>query len=207
MAQILVTQNELLRQLIHGQQQGGRHHHQPQSSDYQDFLGTQPPLFTPSNNPLDADAWIRTIESKFSLLTAPCSEANKARFAAQQLRGAARLWWDNHATQYPANHQFTWKEFKDAFRAHHIPTGLLDRKLTEFLALTQGNRTILQYAQQFNQLCQYADHYVDTDAKKMDRFRRGLSAKLKDRLNPIKTASYTELVNLAITQEDCILAR
>jgi hypothetical protein len=48
---------------------------------------------------------------------------------------------------------------------------------------------------------------VDTDEKKMDRFRRGLSAKLRDRLNPIKTASYNELVNLAITQEDCILAR
>jgi hypothetical protein len=30
MAQILVTQNELLRQLIHGQQQGERHNHQPQ---------------------------------------------------------------------------------------------------------------------------------------------------------------------------------
>jgi hypothetical protein len=47
---------------------------------------------------------------------------------------------------------------------------------------------------------------VDTDAKKMERFHRGLNAKLKDRLNPIKIASYSELVNLAITQDDCILA-
>jgi hypothetical protein len=156
---------------------------------------------------MDADAWIRTIESKFSLLTAPCSEANKARFAAQQLRGAARLWWDNHAAQYPANHQITWAQFKEAFTAHHIPAGLLDRKLTEFLALTQGSRPVLQYAQQFNKLCQYAGYHADTDEKKMDRFRRGLSTKLRDRLNPIKTASYSELVNLAMTQEDCILAR
>ena len=28
------------------------------------------------------DSWINTIESKFDLLTVPCSEANKARFAA-----------------------------------------------------------------------------------------------------------------------------
>src|SRR5579859_1551161 len=83
MAQILVTQNELLRQLIHGQQQGGRHHHQPQTARYQDFLGTQPPLFSQTEDPLDADAWARTIESKFSLLTVPCSEVNKARFTAQ----------------------------------------------------------------------------------------------------------------------------
>jgi hypothetical protein len=45
-----------------------------------------------------------------------------------------------------------------------------------------------------------------TDAKKHDRFRRGLSNKLKDRLNCIKVDTYNELVNLAITQEDCILA-
>jgi hypothetical protein len=29
----------------------------------------------------------------------------------------------------------------------------MDRKLNEFLALTQGNRTVLQYAQAFNDLC------------------------------------------------------
>jgi len=87
-AEILAAQTELLRQLVQGQQQqrGGRHDHQPQSATYTDFLGTQPPLFNRTEEPLDADAWIRTIESKFSLLTVPCSEANKAHFAAQQLR-------------------------------------------------------------------------------------------------------------------------
>jgi hypothetical protein len=44
---------------------------------------------------LDVDAWLHTIESKFALLPAPCSDVNKALFAAQQLRGTARLWWDH----------------------------------------------------------------------------------------------------------------
>ena len=57
--------------------------HQPQSVTYPDFFGTQPPLFNRTEEPLDADAWIKTIESKFYLLTVPCSEANKACFAAQ----------------------------------------------------------------------------------------------------------------------------
>jgi hypothetical protein len=82
----------------------------------------------------------------------------------------------------------------------------MERKLNEFLALTQGTCTVLQYAQVFNNLCQYAGYYADTNAKKRDRFRRGLSTKLKDRLNPIKVDTYNELVNLAITQEDCVLA-
>jgi hypothetical protein len=53
------------------------------------------------------DAWIRTIESKFSLLVVPCSDANKAHFAAQQLHGTARLWWDNYFAMLLANHVVT----------------------------------------------------------------------------------------------------
>jgi hypothetical protein len=42
----------------------------------------------------------------------------------------------------------------------------MDRKLNDFLALTQGNWTVLQYAQAFNGLCQYAGYHADTDEKK-----------------------------------------
>jgi hypothetical protein len=91
-------------------------------------------------------------------------------------------------------------EFKVAFRGHHIPAGIMDRKLNDFLTLTQGNHTVLQYAQAFNDLCQYAGYHVDTDEKKRDRFRRGLSTKLRDRLNTVRANSYNELVNMAISQ-------
>jgi hypothetical protein len=38
-------------------------------------------------------------------------------------------------------------------------------------------------------------------------FRRGLSTKLRDRLNTVRANNYNELVNMAISQEDCIIAR
>jgi hypothetical protein len=63
---------------------------------------------------------------------------------------------------------------------HHIPEGLIEQKLNEFLALTQETRTVMQYAQAFNQLCQYAGYHADTDTKKRDRFRHGLNTKLKE---------------------------
>ena len=65
---------------------------------------------------------------------------------------------------------------------------------------------MLQYAQVFNHLCLYAGHHADSDAKKQDRFRRGLNTKLKERLNLVRTNSFNELVNMAITQDDCISA-
>jgi len=124
--------------------------YQPQSATYSDFLGTQPPLFNRTEEPLDSDAWIKTIVSKSALLTVTCSEANKARFVAQQLHGSTSLWQNHYNVMLPADHVVTWDEFKIAFRAHHIPEGLMDRKLNEFLALTQGTRTVMQYAQAFN---------------------------------------------------------
>ena len=112
LAEVLAAQTELFRQIIQGQQlqqqqQDEYNTHQSQAAGYRDFLGTQPPLFHMMDEPLDADAWIRTIESNFSLLVVPCSEANKARFAAQQLCGTARLWWDHYNAMLPADHIVT----------------------------------------------------------------------------------------------------
>ena len=202
-------QTELLRQLVQGQQNPPRQQHggrDAQPAGYQEFFGTQPPLFSRTDEPLDADAWLRTIESKFALLAVPCANTNKAQFAAQQLRGTTRIWWDHYCAMQPVGHVISWEEFWNAFRTHHIPEGLIERKLNEFLALNQGTRTVLQYAQAFNHLCQYAGHHADTDAKKRDRFRRGLNTKLKERLNLVQPNTYNELVNMAITQEYCIAA-
>jgi hypothetical protein len=147
LAEVLAAQTELLRQIAQGQQQrGGSNDNQPQSATYPDFFGTHPPLFNRTEEPLDVDAWINTIESKFDLLTMPCSEANKARFATQQLRGSAHLWWDHYNGMLLAEHVVTRNAFKTVFRAHHIPEGLMDRKLNEFFALTQDTRTVMQYA-------------------------------------------------------------
>jgi hypothetical protein len=173
---------------------------------YQEFQSMQPPLFTKEEDPLDADVWLHVVESKFLLLTGDCPDEIKARFAVQQLRGPARTWWDHFRAMLPADREVSWEEFKTAFKRHHIPAGILDRKLNEFLALNQGIRTVLQYAQAFNDLCQYEGYHADYDEKKRDRFRRGLNTKLRERLNTVRADSFNELVNLAISQEDCIIA-
>jgi hypothetical protein len=108
-----------------------RHRDEHPSASYQDCFSTQPPLFHKIEEPLDADAWLHTIESKFALLSTPCSEANKALFAAQQLRGIARLWWDHYYAMQPDGHVVTWEEFRTTFRARHIPEGLIERNVAE----------------------------------------------------------------------------
>jgi hypothetical protein len=143
LAEVMARQTKLLNLLVQAQQnqqrqqfRGGRDDLNPPAASYQDSLSTQPPFFSKAEEPLDADAWFHIIESKFALLTIPCADSNKASFAAQQLRGTARIWWDNFYAMQPAGHVISWDEFRTAFRAHYIPEGLLERKLNEFLALT-----------------------------------------------------------------------
>jgi hypothetical protein len=164
----------------------------------------KPPTFEEAKEPLAADAWIRAIEAKFSVFTLPCSEERKASFAALQLRGAALIWWENFKTMIPAGHQITWAEFKQAFKEHHIPKGLMDRKMKELLALKQGSDTVYEYAKKFKALCQYGGHHIDNDAKKIERFRDGLHGDLYERLNLYELNSYQYLVNKAISQEDAM---
>ena len=199
-------QTKLIRLLVQANAGRGRQAPPPPpaETDYVSFLPTQPPLFHKADDPLEADAWICTIEDKFSTLN--CTEVNKAAFAAQQLRGPAKIWWVNHKALLPAGTRLTWNEFVAAFKAHHIPTSLMRRKMAEFLALKQGSQTILQYAQTFNQLAQYGGYHVDTDEKKQDCFRRGLNTKFQDKLALTTCDNFTELVNKAIIQEDATLA-
>jgi hypothetical protein len=176
----------------------------PRVATYAQFSAVKPPLFHKAEEPLEANAWLRAIEAKLDVLTLPCSGKRKVKFAAIYLRGPALLWWDHFKMMQPNGHEITWAEFKTAFKNHHIPKGMVERKLNELLNLRQGSDSVYQYAQKFNNLCQYGDYYVDTDAKKMDRFRRGLDPELYEKLNPIKTNSYHEIVDLAISQEDAM---
>jgi hypothetical protein len=99
-------------------------------------------------------------------------------------------------------YEITWEEFKKAFRDHHHPKALTDRKMRELLALKQGSDTVYRYAQKFNNLCQYGGYHGDIDVKKMELFREGMNSKLFERLKLVKCDSYPMLVNKAISQED-----
>jgi hypothetical protein len=63
---------------------------------------------------------------------------------------------------------------------------------------------VYQYAQKFNNLCQYGGYHVDTDVKKIELFHEGLNSKLSERLNLVKFDSYPMPVNKAISQEYAI---
>jgi hypothetical protein len=122
-------------------------------------------------------------------------------YATQQLRGAAGARWASDIATLPDDHHVPWGEFCTAFRAHHLSAGLLHSKLKEFLDLGQGNHSVFDYAGKFNTLAQYGSYHVDTDEKKANLYRAGLTIHLQEHLVYLSSLSYNELASATIDQE------
>jgi hypothetical protein len=207
--QLLATQNELMTLLIQNETCHGAEHpqhprHQDMNTSYSEFLTTHLPLFSRRKDLLEADDWLRTTKSKFSLLH--CTEYQKTLYATQQLRGPAGAWWASYTAALPADHHVIWDEFRTTFRDHHLLASTMRHKLAEFLDLHQWNHSVYEYIQEFNNLAQCRGHHVDTDAKKVELFRKGLTIQLQDRLILSQNLSYNELATVVIDQEGTMKA-
>jgi hypothetical protein len=75
-------------------------------------------------------------------------------------------------------------------------------KHTEFMKLTQGNKSFTEYLHTFNNLVRYATEFVDTDAKKITSFKRGLSPKLMKTMGTSKCDTFNEFISNALPQEN-----
>ena len=126
------------------------------------FRRQKPPTFSGSTNPIQADNWIRETEMAFELMT--CSETQKVICATHMLKESAMHWWDSakraHTT---AGNLMTWTQFKEIFNDKYFPLSLRSAKEAEFLHLKQGNMTLVEYDQKFEELCRYAPREVSNE--------------------------------------------
>jgi hypothetical protein len=83
--QILQTQQQIAQQMNRGPPHGANDEGPNQVTMYAKFIAMKPPTFAKVEDPLEAEAWVKAIEAKLSAFVLPCSEENKANFAALQL--------------------------------------------------------------------------------------------------------------------------
>jgi hypothetical protein len=187
--------HQIHQQKGRGQPQG------PRDTTYLEFSETRPPLFVKAEEPLEADEWIRVMEQKFGLIR--CTETHKPLFAAQQLRGPTSTWWANFTAVQPEGHLVTWAEFKQVFREHYIPDGVLQMKLEEFVRLKQGGDLVMQYLAKFNHLSKCAIEQVDMDMKKKKKncFIIGLNDRLQRKMATCLYLTYSRAVSTTLSVE------
>src|SRR4051812_41962923 len=180
------------------QNQAGQRGDRQTHTTLQQFLAIGPPRFSEAQDPLEADDWLAEIKKHF--------KANAVRkedyvtFASFQLQGAAGSWYSTYK-ENKGDAEITWDEFVADFRATHIPSGLIERKCEEFLALRQGDKSVQEYNLAFVRLARYAPEEVSTEAKRIARFHGGLATDIKYALTLFCSRLFSEFVDHAIRQE------
>ncbi|XP_073353816.1 uncharacterized protein [Aegilops tauschii subsp. strangulata] len=198
----MMQQFELNRQFMTGvmaQFLNQNAHQQPSPITLQEFVRLNPSIFRNSTNPMDADDWLRDI--LFEMESTNVAPASYVTFVAFHLKGPAAQWWESHRGMLPAETVTTWQEFQLAFRARHIPQGLMDQKKKEFRKLSQGTMTVDEYQRKFLELSRYAADDACTNTRKQEKFREGLHPNIKLTLVAHDCADFATLVSQAFRTE------
>ena len=174
-AQLLNTVNNAVQALADAQ---ARPPPAQQRDRRSDFLKGHPPTFSHATEPLQADDWLRAVERQLDI--AQCDDRERVLYGAGQLRGAALEWWELYNPQ--DRETVTWEQFRERFRNHHVPAGVMKMKKKEFLALKQGGMTVTEYRDKFLQLARYAPREVAEDGDKQEHFLEGLNDALQYQL-------------------------
>jgi hypothetical protein len=111
-----------------------------------------------------------------------CTDREMVLYAAGCLERLAADWWDAYTVAHATPNTITRQEFRDSFRAHHIPSGAIKLKQREFLALKQGNMSVNEYLDKCTQLSRYDSDEVNTDPKRQEHFLDGLIGPLNYQL-------------------------
>ncbi|MQM17129.1 hypothetical protein Taro_050097 [Colocasia esculenta] len=91
--------------------------------------------------------------------------ALQAQMEAQE---SADVWWASLLrTRFDDGAiEVAWDEFVRLLRAKFVPEYIQDRMEQEFLSLTQGSKTMLEYEARFAELSKYAPHIVADERRR-----------------------------------------
>jgi hypothetical protein len=178
MQQFLAAQMQLLQNMSTNMasMQAQMNQNQPHKDKHQQFMSHCPPVFSHAVDPLEVDDWLKTVEKMLTITQ--CADREMVLYASGRLQGTASAWWDAYVAAHTTPEASTWQEFTTSFRSYHIPASLMKLK-KEFVALKQGEMSVIEYRDKFVELSRYAPEEVIDEEKKQELFMEGLAESLK----------------------------
>jgi hypothetical protein len=118
------------------------------------------------------------------------------------LEGPVADWWDAYVEAHEEPKSINWQEFKNSFRSHHVPLGVMKLKKKEFKELKQGSMSVSEYVTRFSQLSCYALDNMDTNEKKQGWFLNGLNDGPAYALEAHDFVNFQDMVDKALVLEN-----
>ncbi|MQL76055.1 hypothetical protein Taro_008442 [Colocasia esculenta] len=157
---------------------------------HRNFRSLNPPRFSGSPDPDEAENWNEEIERIFQVMQ--CTNREKD----------ARALWKATSAHLPNVGKLEWAGFLEIFRGKYFSERVKEKKAAEFAALKQKGMSMSEYEAQFARLAVYAPHLVGTKRLKANRFMDGLRPMFIERLGPHNIQTYTKMVQRAQLVED-----
>src|SRR3954471_13351961 len=89
----LATLQQIAQMANNNNIQGNGNHDHPGSNKLKNFQNTNPPMFSKTEEPLDADDWLQSMENNLEVSGVEAVE--KVLYATHYLFGPARAWWNS----------------------------------------------------------------------------------------------------------------
>ncbi|CAA0819331.1 Unknown protein, partial [Striga hermonthica] len=117
-------------------------------AQYRDY---HPEKFSGQGDPRIVDEWVQGLELIFEVMD--CLDRYRMLCAQIQLTGDAQLWWNAYWGMRPGEKEgCTWDQFKELIREKYYPSYYRADMERQFLALTQGTRSVDEYEREFTHL-------------------------------------------------------
>ncbi|MQM20555.1 hypothetical protein Taro_053577 [Colocasia esculenta] len=165
------------------------------------FKRMTPPSFKGESDSLLAESWMRETEKIFRAIR--CPDEDKVTLDTYMLQERAEVWWSSLLrTRFEDGAvDVAWDGFVRLFRAKFVLEHIQDKMEQEFLSLTQGSMTVLEYEARFSELSKYAPHIVEDESRKTKKFVMGLKPSLRTRLVAFDHRTLDEALIAACRQE------
>ncbi|XP_058180038.1 uncharacterized protein LOC131298572 [Rhododendron vialii] len=185
---------------------------QPRSTIHEQFMKLQPPTFSGGVEPLEAEEWLKRMESIFDVMSV--SDDQKVTLAPFMLKDQARFLWE--ATkgllttpaigelQPPVPKKVTWKEFIAAFNEQYFPLLYRYDMEHEFSSLRQGSMSVAEYDAKFIKLSRFAPDLIHTEDAKCRRFQFGLDPDIRAGVATHEAKRYSDLVHKSKISEKSV---
>jgi len=100
-------------------------------------------------------------------------------FSVYMLTGEAEHWWINtKSIMEERDEPVMWETFRERFLSEYFPDSIRYAKEVEFLQLTQGGKTVTEYAERFKHLSRFYTLPLDEEWR-CRKFKNGLRGDIR----------------------------
>jgi len=165
----------------------------------EDFLKHHPTKFDGKTSPDAADQWLKDLERIYDAKMCPVE--NRLAFSAYMLTGEAEHWWSStRSILEERDEPMSWEIFRERFLSEYFPDSIRYAKEVEFLQLTQGGKTVTEYAERFKHLSRFYTLPLDEEWR-CRKFENGLRGDIRLMVAPLSIKDFGALVEKARVME------